>query len=310
MINTVTVNPAIDSIIYLNTFVRNITNRIRATQVTMGGKGTHVSLNLTLMGSPSRAFGFGFGATGQRIIDMLRDGGVEPCFIYDEKGESRTNYLIVEEDTKDATLVADKGPLPSDGQVQAFYDLMRTTVGEGDFLALSGDASNFSDPTIYNKIIELLADRHVKVFLDASGSSLRACIEKSPFLAKPNKFELGQLLGRELVSEADVIQAIADTDRYNVRVMAVSMGGEGSLVRSDDGLFRVRPPKVNVYNTVGCGDCYLAGMLHAFEVGMSMEDALRYATAVSAATAESALSVFFDPGRAEALLDKVVIERV
>ena len=107
-----------------------------------------------------------------------------------------------------------------------------------------------------------------------------------------------------------MIRAIADTDRYNVRVMAVSMGGEGSLVRSDDGLFRVRPPKVNVYNTVGCGDCYLAGMLHAFEVGMSMEDALRYATAVSAATAESALSVFFDPGRAEALLDKVVIERV
>ena len=141
MINTVTVNPAIDSIIYLDTFVRNITNRIRATQVTMGGKGTHVSLNLTLMGSPSRAFGFGFGATGQRIIDMLRDGGVEPCFIYDRKGESRTNYLIVEEDTKDATLVADKGPLPSDEQVQAFYDLMNSTVEEGDLLALSGDTS-------------------------------------------------------------------------------------------------------------------------------------------------------------------------
>ena len=40
MINTVTVNPAIDRIVYLDRFVRNITNRIRATKDTMGGKGT------------------------------------------------------------------------------------------------------------------------------------------------------------------------------------------------------------------------------------------------------------------------------
>lgn len=66
MINTTTLNPAIDHIIYLNRFVRDITNRIRATQITMGGKGTHVSLNLKLMNSPSRAFGFG--VTGKQII--------------------------------------------------------------------------------------------------------------------------------------------------------------------------------------------------------------------------------------------------
>lgn len=66
MINTTTLNLAIDHIIYLNRFVRDITNRIRATQITMGGKGTHVSLNLKLMNSPSRAFGFG--VTGKQII--------------------------------------------------------------------------------------------------------------------------------------------------------------------------------------------------------------------------------------------------
>ena len=65
MINTITLNPAIDVIIYLDRFVRNITNRIQSTAVTMGGKGTHVSMNLKLMGSSSRAFGFGFGATGR-----------------------------------------------------------------------------------------------------------------------------------------------------------------------------------------------------------------------------------------------------
>ncbi len=118
------------------------------------------------------------------------------------------------------------------------------------------------------------------------------------------------LLGRRLVSDSDLIGAIRELDRYRIEVIAVSLGGEGSIVRAGDQLFRVRPPKVNVYNTVGCGDCYLGGLLHGFERGMNIEDTLRYATAVSAATAESALSVFFDVARAEELLDQVDVRRI
>lgn len=310
MINTITLNPAIDHIIYLNEFVRNITNRIQDTQITMGGKGTHVSLNLALMGSPSRAFGFGFGNTGKQIIDMLREGGVEPFFIYGEGMESRTNYLIVERDTKDATLVADKGPLPDSEKIQAFCELMRDTVQAGDYVVFSGDTSNFPDPYIYNRLMEQLSDREIRYFLDASGRSLEKCLEGSPFLIKPNRDELSALLGETLVTDEDVIRAIGKLDKYNIEVIAVSMGGDGSIVRCGDAVYRVHPPKVNVYNTVGCGDCYLGGLLHGFECGFSFEDTLRYATAVSAATAESALSVFFDPERANELLSEVDIRKL
>lgn len=310
MINTITLNPAIDHIIYLNRYVRNITNRIRETRITMGGKGTHVSLNLRLMGSPSRAFGFGFGQTGRQIIQMLKDGGVEPYFIYGEAGESRTNYLLVEEDTRDATLVADRGPKPSAEQTEAFCQLMRDTVQSGDYLALSGDTSNFPDPFIYNRLIDLLSDRSLRVFLDASGKSLEKCIEKSPYLVKPNRDELAALTGMTLDTDADVVRAIGALDRYNIAVVAVSLGGDGSIVRAEDRIYRVRPPKVNVYNTVGCGDCYLGGLMHGLESGMSMEDTLRYATAVSAATAESALSVFFDAERAKELIEQVDIQKL
>ncbi|MDI9505914.1 MAG: 1-phosphofructokinase family hexose kinase [Clostridiales bacterium] len=310
MINTVTLNPAIDHILYLPRFRRNITNRIRSTQTTMGGKGTHVSLNLRLMGSPSRAFGFAFGKTGQRIIDMLREGGVEPYFIYDARGESRTNYLLVEEETKDATLVADRGPMPDGKQTEAFYRLLSETVQDGDCLALSGDTSNFPDPWIYNHILERLSNKEIRVFLDASGKSLHRGMEASPFLAKPNRDELAALVGETLTGDADVLRAIRKVDKYNIRVLAVSLGGDGSIVRAEDTLYRVYPPKVQVYNTVGCGDCYLGGLLHGFEQGMEMEEILRYATAVSAATAESPLSVFFDVERARELLDHVRIERI
>ena len=49
-IYTVTLNPAIDQMIYLREFVPDITNRLTGTKECVGGKGTHVSQNLNLLG--------------------------------------------------------------------------------------------------------------------------------------------------------------------------------------------------------------------------------------------------------------------
>ena len=310
MINTLTLNPAIDNIIYLNRFVRNITNRIQTKAVTMGGKGTHVSMNLNVMGTPSRAFGFGFGLNGRRIIEMLEADGVMPRFVYSREGESRDNYLLVERDTKDSTLISDRGPQPTLAQTAELYRLLEAEVEEDDLLALSGDASNFPDPFIYNRLMDRLSDKHLKVFLDASGESLKQCVAQSPYLVKPNRDELAELIGRPLASDRDVVSAIAALDKHSIEIVAVTMGGGGSIVRAGDALYRIQPPEVDVYNTVGCGDCFMAGMLHATENAMPTEEALAFATACSAATAESPLSVGFDLARAKALLGSVSIRRI
>lgn len=310
MINTLTLNPAIDNILYLNRFVRNITNRLQSKAVTMGGKGTHVSMNLRVMGASSRAFGFAFGQNGRRIIEMLEADGVTPRFVYSEEGESRDNYLLVEGDTKDSTLISDKGPQPTPSQTEELGLLLEQEIQGGDLLALSGDASNFPDPFIYNRLLERLAGKRLKVFLDASGDSLRQCIGQGPYLIKPNREELAELTGGELNTDRDVLSAIASLDRHHIEIVAVTMGGGGSIVRAGSSIYRIHPPEVNVFNTVGCGDCFMAGMLHATETGMALEDALRFATACSAATAESPLSVGFDLLRAKALLPKVDLEKI
>lgn len=310
MINTLTLNPAIDNIIYLNRFVRNTTNRIQNKTVTMGGKGTHVSMNLRVMGSPSRAFGFGFGLNGRRIIEMLEAEGVSPRFVYSEEGESRDNYLLVEQDTKDSTLISDRGPQPTQAQTAQLCRLLEEEIETGDLFALSGDASNFPDPFIYNRLIDRLSAKRLKIFLDASGESMKRCVEQGPYLVKPNREELAELTGRTLITDADILSAIASLDRYHIEIVAVTMGGGGSIVRAGDALYRIQPPEVNVFNTVGCGDCFMAGMLHATKRGMALEDALRFATACSAATAESPLSVGFDLNRATQLLPAVSIRKI
>ena len=192
MINTVTLNPAVDRILYIPSFTRNITNRIRSTKDYLGGKGTHVSINLKLLNTASRAFGIAYGDTGKKVIQFLKDFQIDVQFIYEDKGETRTNYLVIE-DTNDCSIIADRGMDLAEGILERLIHQMRMNLKEEDYLVLSGDASNCSDPMVYNRIMKELSDKRLRVFLDTSGESLMECIRSSPYLIKPNLDELSYI---------------------------------------------------------------------------------------------------------------------
>lgn len=313
MIHTLTLNPAIDRILYLNKFEKNITNRIRNTLDTIGGKGTHVSINLKLLGQNNTAFGICHGKNGQRVISMLKEYGINVRFNHyddDETRQTRTNYLLIEDNT-DCTIAAESGVQLNDKELEELLAVMKETIQPGDYLIFSGDASNSPDPSIYNKILQTFRHRDLKFFLDTSGKSLKECIQESPYMIKPNLDELSTLAGYAIPdNEASIIEAIDSLAEYHVEIIAVSLGGDGSIVKTPDGYYRVRPPKVHVCNTIGCGDCYLAGFVYGLSQGYDIEDTIRIATAVSAATAESSISAGYDVDRAMELKKQVTIEKI
>ena len=309
MVNTVTLNPAIDKVLFLERMEKNITNRVQSSRETIGGKGTHVSINLKLLGMDSRAFGICHGATGQRITAHLRSHGLDLRFLHREGADSRTNYLLIEAGG-DCTLVAERGvPLASPDLAELFR-LMADTLCDGDYLVLSGDGSN-CDPSVYKQLLEQLSPKGLQVFLDTSGEALADCVGAGPFLIKPNLDELAFLCGRPVGSDsADVVDAIDSLERFRIPVVAVSMGGDGSVVRTTEGIHHAASPPVGVVNTIGCGDCYLAGLIYGFANGLSIEETLRVATGAAAATAESPGSVGFDPRRARELSALTRIKRL
>lgn len=310
MINTLTLNPAIDRVLYLDKLEKNVTNRINLATNVIGGKGTHVSINLKLLGLNSRAFGIGYGKTGSWIIQTLEEYGLDVEFIYREQDNSRTNYLFVEQNN-DCTIVAEKGAPLSENDLAEIIALLEAKIAPQDYFVLSGDASNYSDPYVYNDIIAKLKDKHLKIFLDTSGKTLLKCIETAPFLIKPNLDELSLLCGKSIDSNDDaVISALRSLDHYGVEIIAVSLGKDGSIVKSPQGIFKATPPKVNVRNTIGCGDSYLAGLIFALHAGQPMEEVIRLATAISAATAESTLSVGFDKARANQLMNQCEVKKI
>lgn len=306
-IYTVTLNPAIDQVLYIKKYIPEITNRLTGIKKCVGGKGTHVSQNLKLLGLNSTALGIVHGKTGERIVEMLRDDGVDTGFLHYESGDTRTNYLLIEADGK-STCLSEQGVPLSENDIDSFIECLRKRVSDGDYVIISGDASNCHDPYTYNKIMRALGDMRVKFFLDASGDTLKKCVEESPFLIKPNKDELEYLTGIEIVDASSLKRAVREMDRYGISIVAVSLGGEGSLVYTEDKFYRVHALDVKVFNTIGCGDCFLSGIIYGIYKGLDMEETLKIATAASAATAESDVSVGFDTERFEELKNMVEIE--
>ena len=90
----------------------------------------------------------------------------------------------------------------------------------------------------------------------------------------------------------------------------VVIGGDGSFVVCDDGIFRARVPKIDAVNTVGCGDSMIAGFALGLSEGLSVEETLKKASAISAAAALREETGFFVKEDMEKIYPQVEIEKI
>jgi len=312
LIFTVTLNPAVDKILFLDEFQRSRTNRLTQTLETIGGKGTHVSINLKLQDVQSTALGIALGENGKKIVKILEGWGVEVQFLqYDLPGmESRTNYEIVENSGHICTMVTERGPILPTRITDDLLKQIRGLVKAGDMLVLTGDASNVEDAAIYSKLTLVVKELGVKVFLDASGHYLKEGLSSSPFLIKPNFEELCFIAGRDLKTEAEIVAAMQSLDGFNIPMIAMTWNGNGAIVKNGRDFYGVNPIKVEAINEGGCGDAFLSAIIAGIEKNISIEATLKAAAAVAAAAAESEITAGFDPTRAAELKKLAVVTKI
>lgn len=95
-----------------------------------------------------------------------------------------------------------------------------------------------------------------------------------------------------------------------MEIVAVSLGADGSLVVGEEGIFRAIVPKIDAVNTVGCGDSMIACFALGLSEGLSLEETLRRASAISAAAAMREETGFFVMEDMEKLLPQIVIQKL
>ena len=231
-----TLNPAIDKILFIDEHIPGRTARLNRTLESIGGKGTHVSINLKALGVQSIALGITLGENGQTIARMMTQLGVETRFLhYDHCGmESRINYVLVEEAMHRCTMLADRGPVLRVAMTDALIRQLRSLIQPGDILVMTGDARNVEDTSIYTCLAREAGALGAKVALDASGPYLAEGMKSKPFLIKPNFEELCFLAGRELTGEADIVSALEELLKTGVSMIAMTWGSNGAFFASGE----------------------------------------------------------------------------
>ena len=284
MIYTVTFNPALDYVVFLDGLKLGDINRTTRESIYYGGKGINVSTILNTLGMETTALGFVAGFTGKAIEDGLNAQGMHTDFIHLPEGNSRINVKVKH---GDETEINGQGPVITQEAIDALFEKLNA-LREEDVLVLAGSIPNTLPEDIYERILAALSGKGIRIAVDATKNLLLNVLKYHPFLIKPNNHELGEMFHTVCDTREDIEHYARELQKMGARNVLISMAGDGAiLITEDGGSIRMGTPKGKVVNSVGAGDSMVAGFLAGYLKNGNYEEALKTGTAAGSATAFS-----------------------
>ena len=175
---------------------------------------------------------------------------------------------------------------------------------------LSGSLPRGFSSTTYAELAAHVRDAGKRCLLDASGELLRHAVPAQPFLVKPNRDEITELFGRPISDPAAAVEAVRELQARGIAMPVVTLGVLGAVAADASGIWHAAIELAQVRNTVGSGDCLLAGMAVGMARSMNLEETLRLGVACGAANAQGEETGFVERRAVEALLSQVRVHRL
>jgi 1-phosphofructokinase len=307
MIATVTLNPAIDKSVTVRGFEIGKTNRGEVDRVDAGGKGINVAKALKRLGSAVCALGLVAGSNGRFILDALSAEGIPADFVL-VPGETRVNLKIHDPEKGTETELNEPGFRVTTEHLEELRRKIEAHAPHCEVMVFSGSLPPDAPPAIFADLIRLAKTHGAKCILDTAGPGLKHGLEAGPYLIKPNRAEVEELLKSSLRTHRELVEAARELIRMGSEQVLISLGAEGAVgVAGKEALF-AQPPAVKARSSVGAGDTMVAAMAHAAVEGLPFRQAFRMAVAASAATVAMEGTKVADLAAVQALIPQVMLE--
>lgn len=284
MIYTVTFNPSLDYIVWVNSFKPGAINRTFYENILPGGKGINVSIVLSNLGHKSVALGFMAGFTGDDIAELMKGFGCGVDLIRVKEGFSRINVKLKSDEE---TEINGQGPLITAEDIGKLYEKL-DRLAAGDILVISGSVPGSLPRDVYERITQRLEGKGIRIVVDAEKDLLIGTLRFRPWLVKPNERELGEIYGVTLRTQEEVIPYAKKLQEEGARNVLISMAGEGAVFIAESGeVFRSPAPRGILVNSVGAGDSMVAGFIGGYLETGDYREAFRMGIAAGSASAFS-----------------------
>ncbi len=302
-IATLTLNPCIDKTLYFNAaFQTDALNRAAYAMTNAGGKGINVARIYRRLGIRATAYGFAGGSVGGMLCDLLAKEDI-PVSFTETSCDTRMCVKLIDAHGVCTEANEAGGPMLDTEYTALRRDLLAfvsscADENETGILFAGGSIPAGLPKSAYKELTAELnrhGDGRVKFILDADGEALREGLKASPWLIKPNAFELSGLVGYEITGKNAMEKAMnaAKASRricaeYNTRVLC-TLGGDGAVYTDENGSTYVNAPHVTLRGFTGAGDTFLASFVFAYEKNEhDVPSALCFASSAAAAKVELA----------------------
>jgi 6-phosphofructokinase 2 len=247
-----------------------------------GGGGINVARVLHELGGDVLAILAAGGASGRVLEELLDEAGV-PRRSVPIKGRTRVSLNVFDCKSGLEYRFVPEGPTLSADEFRAVLTAVEAVRGE--WLIASGSLPHGVPDDAYAKVARIAARKGQRFVVDTSGPALAVALAQGGCeLVKPSLGELEHLVGRELKDPAEQNrEAMALVRRGAARMVAVTLGADGALLATEDGVLRVPAMDEAMHTSVGAGDAFLAAATLALACGGSPANALDWGTAAGAA---------------------------
>jgi 1-phosphofructokinase family hexose kinase len=138
----------------------------------------------------------------------------------------------------------------------------------------------------YYKLIETATAKGVPFILDTSGEALIRGIKGKPYMIKPNLEELQKLFGFDCTTLDEQAKAVRKLKDSGIAMPCLTLGKMGCVVALAEGIFHFFGPSLEVVNTVGSGDSFVAGCAVGVARGMEAMDIIKLGMACGMANTQ------------------------
>ena len=284
MILTVTANPTVDRVYFVDDFETGKVHRAKRISRSAGGKGINVARVAEILGCNVGAMGFVGGYTGDFIVSEMENQGVKNLFTH-IKGETRTCVNITDADGASGEIL-EEGPEILEEEKNRFIKAFSECVQDYDVICVSGSLPKGLTSDFYKELVKISKDNGKKIIVDTGGKALEEILASKPYMVKPNQDELSVLMNKEIKTDEDVKEALFYLLEKGVEIPFISRGKDGAAALIDGKCYKFLPPEVKVINTVGSGDSTVSGVAVGLDMGYNIETSIKLGIASGTANTQ------------------------
>jgi 1-phosphofructokinase len=259
VIVTLTPNPSIDRTVEVDAIVRGAVARARGGRVDPGGKGVNIARALAAHGHPTLAVLPSGGWEGDHLAKLLMDEGIDSMQV-PIAGSTRANISVAEPDGT-VTKFNEPGPHLSPAEIEALIQATVDAARGATWVVGCGSLPLGPAEDFYALVVDRLARSNAKVAIDTSGPAMLKSLSAGPHVMKPNLEELREVVGTEIATLGDALDAARALQDQGVATVIASLGSDGALYLDEKTAVHAEAEVKRPSSAVGAGDALLAGFL-------------------------------------------------